>query len=278
MSDSALTVAELLSGAGIDAREARLLLAHASGTGIALLAAFPERGISLPTAQRFLDMAQRRRNGEPIAYVLGMREFYSREFAVSPATLIPRPETELLVEQALAHIDRKRPGTRVLDLGTGSGAVAVTIACEAPLARVTAVDISAAALAVARDNAQRLCPGNPVHFELGDWYAPIGNARYELIAANPPYIAEADPHLGQGDLRYEPRNALASGAQGLDAIARIVAEAPAHLQPGAWVLLEHGYDQAAAVRQLLESAGLEEAQSWRDLAGIERVSGARAPR
>jgi release factor glutamine methyltransferase len=270
------SVAELLAGAGIEAREARLLLAEASGTGTALLAAFPERPVTEEAAQRFQGMARRRREGEPIAYVLGVREFYSREFQVSPAVLIPRPETELLVDLALARIDRSSP-SRVLDLGTGSGVVAITIACEAPLASVTAVDISSAALAVARGNAGRLGAAPRLRLVLSDWFTALGEERYELIVGNPPYVAQADPHLAQGDLRYEPLGALASGPAGLDAIEHIVARAPRHLAPGAWLLFEHGYDQGEASRRLLAAAGLREAQTWRDLAGIERVSGAFAP-
>jgi release factor glutamine methyltransferase len=270
------SVAELLAGAGIEAREARLLLAEASGTGTALLAAFPERSVTEEAAQRFQGMARRRREGEPVAYVLGVREFYSRQFQVSPAVLIPRPETELLVDLALARIDRRSP-SRVLDLGTGSGVVAITIACEAPLASVTAVDVSSAALAVARGNAERLGAAPRLRLVLSNWFTALGEERYELIVGNPPYVAQADPHLAQGDLRYEPLGALASGPAGLDAIEHIVARATRHLAPGAWLLFEHGYDQGEESRRLLAAAGLREAQTWRDLAGIERVSGAFAP-
>jgi release factor glutamine methyltransferase len=270
------TVAELLAGAGIDAREARLLLAAASGTGTALLAAFPERSVTEEAAQRYLDMARRRRDGEPVAYVLGMREFYGREFTVGPAVLIPRPETELLVELALERIDRSS-APRVLDLGTGSGAVAVTIACEAQQAQVTAVDVSSAALAMSRDNAIRLGAAPRMRFVLSDWFAQLGEEQFELIVGNPPYIAEGDAHLARGDLRFEPRGALASGPAGLDSIARIVKDAPDHLVPGAWLLLEHGYDQGEACRELLAVAGYARTQTWRDLAGIERVSGGRRP-
>lgn len=270
------SVAELLAGAGLEPREARLLLAAASGTGTALLAAFPERSVTQEAAQRFLDFARRRREGEPVAYVLGMREFYGREFTVGPAVLIPRPETELLVELALARMDRSA-APRVLDLGTGSGAVAVTIACEAQQAQVTAVDVSSAALAVARDNAIGLGAAPRMRFVLSDWFAQLGEERFELIVGNPPYVAENDAHLAQGDLRFEPRGALASGPAGLDAIARIIKEGQDHLAPGAWLLLEHGYDQGPACRELLDQAGYTQAQTWRDLAGLDRVSGARAP-
>jgi len=272
----AASVAALLANAGIDAREARLLLAAASGVATALLAAFPEREIEAGAARRFAAMARRRAEGVPVAYILGRREFYSREFAVTPDVLIPRPETELLVELALQHISPQAAGASALDLGTGSGIVAITLACEAPHLRVTGVDASAAALAVARGNAQRLAPERNIDFVLSDWFGALGEARYDLIVGNPPYVAAGDEHLVQGDLRYEPPTALAAGPAGLDALAQIITQAPRHLKPGAWLLLEHGYDQGAACRQLLAAAGLQEARTWRDLAGIERVSGAKA--
>jgi release factor glutamine methyltransferase len=272
----AARVIDLLEDAGIDAREARMLLAAASGMGTALLAAFPEREIDQAAGRRFAALARRRREGVPVAYILGRREFYSRSFVVTPDVLIPRPETELLVELALARIAPDQGEVSVLDLGTGSGAVAVSIACDAEQARVTGVDASAEALAVARGNAQRLAPDNEMDFVQSDWFSALGGARYDLIVGNPPYVAELDDHLLQGDLRFEPPTALASGPAGLDALTIICAQAPQHLKPGAWLLLEHGYDQGEAVRRLLAAAGLAEATTWRDLAGLERVSGARA--
>jgi release factor glutamine methyltransferase len=184
--------------------------------------------------------------------------------------LIPRPETELLVELALAHFGDK-PRARVLDLGTGSGALAVTLANELPDADLTAVDRSREALWVAMANAARL--GASVSFVLGDWFASLGGDRYHLIVANPPYVAAADPHLQEGDVRFEPCTALASGPDGLDDLAAIAAAAPRHLEPGGWLLMEHGYDQALAVRGLLTDAGFSSIASWQDLAGIERASG-----
>lgn len=267
-------VLALTATLGLDPREARLeaqiLLGHALGQVRAWLIAHAADALTPAQAGQFLALLQRRLGGEPVAYLLGEREFYGLAFRVTPAVLIPRPETELLVELALARIPAGRPW-RVLDLGTGSGAVAVALALQRPAAEITAVDQSAAALAVAEDNAARLGTRN-LHFLHGDWYAPLGEARFELIVSNPPYIAAADPHLTQGDLRFEPAVALASGADGLDDIRRIVAGAAAHLAPAGWLLFEHGYDQAAACRQLLVQAGFQQVASAADLAGIERVS------
>jgi release factor-specific protein-(glutamine-N5) methyltransferase len=224
-------------------------------------------------AARYVELLDRRAAGEPVAYLLGEREFYGRRFGVSPAVLIPRPETELIVDLVKA----RRPGAApaVLDLGTGSGALAVTLALEIPAARVTAVDLSPAALAVARGNAAAL--GAQVSFVESDWFAAVGAARFDFIVSNPPYIVDDDPHLAEGDVRFEPRSALASGRSGLDDLTRIAAAAPAFLAPGGWLLMEHGYDQAAAVRALLAAAGFVAVESARDLAGIERVTLGRYP-
>ena len=276
---------------GLDAGDARTLAAHALGcTRTQLLTRDgPPAGAAAVAIEALL---ARRAAGEPVAYLTGEREFWSRPFRVTRDVLIPRPDTELLVELALAwlrrddglarlqrHDGRAPAGTRpcVLDLGTGSGIVAVTLAIEAPHAGVTATDRSPAALAVARDNARRL-GAPPIDFRQGDWYAALpADARFDMIASNPPYIVADDPHLAAGDLPSEPREALASGDDGLDAIRAIVAGAPARLAAGGVVLIEHGWDQAGAVRGLLGAAGLAEPRSWRDLAGIERVSGAVRP-
>lgn len=250
--------------------DARILLRHVLQCSAARLAAYPEAALESAQRDLFRLLVERREGGEPIAYLIGEREFFGRCFHVTPAVLIPRPDTELLVELALAHFGDK-PHSRVLDLGTGSGALAVTLMLELPEADVTAVDRSRDALLVAMANAARL--GASVSFVLGDWFASLGGERYHLIVANPPYVASGDPHLSEGDVRFEPTTALASGPQGLDDLATIVAAAPAHLEAGGWLFLEHGYDQAAAVRGLLTDAGFSSIVSWKDLAGIERVSG-----
>ncbi|SFR88731.1 release factor glutamine methyltransferase [Dyella sp. OK004] len=216
-------------------------------------------------------LVARRAAGEPVAYITGRRGFWSLELEVTPATLIPRPETELLVELALRHLPSDQT-LQVADLGTGSGAIALAIAHERPRAQVSAVDVSAEALSVARRNAQRLGIGN-VRFVQGSWMTPLSNESFAVIVSNPPYIEADDPHLGQGDLRFEPAGALASGADGLDAIRQIVAAAPAHLQPDGWLLMEHGWDQGPPVRALLAAAGYVDVETVRDLEGRDRVSG-----
>lgn len=266
------TLGEALSLAQgrIERIDARVLLREAAGVNAATLAAFPERSLSHEAAGVFVDWLQRREAGEPVAYLTGEREFFGRVFRVSPATLIPRPETELLVELALAAIEPLR-GPRVLDLGTGSGAIAISIALERIDADVCAVDFSPTAIDVARGNA--LAQGARLRSLIGSWFQPVAGERFDCIVSNPPYIAEHDPHLGQGDLRFEPISALASGTSGLNDIRQIVTQASAHLTTGGTLLLEHGYDQAAAVRALLAEHGFDGVRSWEDLAGIERVSG-----
>jgi len=252
-----------------------MLLEHLLGKSRAWLIAHAHEGTDAAAAQAFSALADRRRQGEPIAYILGEREFHGLELQVGPAVLIPRPETELLVDLALERIPANAP-TRALDLGTGSGAVAIALAKRRPQARLTAVDVDDAALALARANARR--HGAEVRFLCGDWLGALFGERFDLIVSNPPYVAAADPHLTAGDLRFEPRRALVGGADGLDCIRAIVAGARAHLEPGSWLLFEHGYDQAAACRALLEAQGYREVRSWTDLAGIARVSGGRAAR
>lgn len=266
-----MTIDDLLRQAQIDPMEARILLSHALGyTRVQLVT----RSKDALTPQQLNDasaLLERRRQGEPIAYLTGEREFFGLAFEVTPDVLIPRHDTELLVELAIQRLPQ---GGTMLDLGTGSGAIAVAVAHERRDARVSATDASAAALAVARRNAAR--HGVSVHFSVSDWYAHVTGS-VDLIASNPPYIPAADPHLSQGDLRFEPRSALTDEAGGLTDLATIAAGAPAHLNPGGWLLLEHGYDQAVAVRSLLAQAGWQQVQSWRDLAGIERVTGGIRP-
>lgn len=259
-----------MAQSGLPPLEARMLLERVLGKARAWLIAHADEAAGAGNEQAFAAMAERRRLGEPIAYLLGEREFYGLEFGVTPAVLIPRPETELLVELALARI-AEDAAVRVLDLGTGSGAIAVALAKARPRARLTAVDVDYAALGVARRNAGRHRVS--VRFFCGDWFGALAGERFDLIVSNPPYVAAADPHLAEGDLRFEPRRALVGGADGLDCIRAIVAKAPMHLQAGAWLLFEHGYDQAEACRTLLWAQGYREVQSWPDLAGIERVSG-----
>lgn len=250
--------------------EAQILLCHVMQQPRSYLAAHDRDPILPEQAAAFATLLQRRLHGEPIAYILGEREFYSLDFKVTPAVLIPRPETELLVELALERLPANR-SVRVLDLGTGSGAVAVTLALHRPQAEVVAVDQSAASLEVARENVQQLGTGN-LHLIQSDWYSALDEEKFDLIVSNPPYIAAADPHLTQGDVRFEPPAALASGADGLDDIRAIIRDAISHLKPGGWLLFEHGYDQAAACRELLTQAGFEQVASAADLAGIKRVS------
>lgn len=261
-----MTVADALRSAALDPREARLLLAAATGFSEAAVLAFPERALPPEVHRRFADFSARRRKGEPIAYILGRQEFYSLPLAVNPAVLIPRPETELLVDLAL-----ERDFSTVVDLGTGSGAIALAIKKHRPGARVVGVEASAAALEVAKRNAVAL--RLDVEWRHGRWFAPLEGERYDVIVSNPPYVAAGDAHLAA--LRFEPASALVAGDDGLDAIREIVAAAPAHLGDGGWVLIEHGMGQQGAVRQLLEQAGLEDGQTWPDLAGIPRVSGAK---
>jgi release factor glutamine methyltransferase len=264
----------------IGRRDARLLLEHVCGASHADLIAHPERGMDAEPAARFEEGVARRAAGEPLAYLVGSAWFCGLEFAVGPAVLVPRPETELLVELAArrgAALEPERP-LRIVDLGTGSGVVAVALARRCPRAEVTAVDVSAAALDVARANAAR--HGVAVRFLKGDWYAPLDGGRFDLIVSNPPYVADGDPHLERDGLPFEPRLALTDGIQGgdgLGCVRRVVAGAARHLELGGWLLMEHGHDQAAEVRGLLGGAGFREVASWRDENGIERVGGGRGP-
>lgn len=260
----------------IDRLDARLLLEHVCGCSHADLIARPELEITESRATRLEELLRRRESGEPLAYLLGSAWFCGLEFNVGPAVLIPRPDTEVLVNVAAEKaIALESPA--IVDLGTGSGIVAILIARLCPRAQVTAVDVSSVALDVARVNAQR--HGVNIRFREGDWYAPLGDERFDLIVSNPPYVVAGDPHLQQNGLPFEPIQALTDGIVGGDGLAcirRLIDGASAHLHTGGWLLMEHGYDQAVEVRRLLAQAGFDEVASWRDSAGIERVSGGRA--
>jgi release factor glutamine methyltransferase len=272
-----MTLAQAIAAAvasGLERLDAQLLLLFTLGrpqNDRAWLLAHDGDVLAPPDEARYRALVQRRVAGEPLAYLSGVKEFYGLSLQVDARVLDPRPDTETLVDWALECL-AGLPAPRVIDLGTGSGAIALALQHERPDALVSAVDASDDALAVAQANAQRL--DLTVDFRLGHWLTGI-EARFDLIASNPPYIAEDDPHLAA--LTHEPRQALAAGQDGLDDIRAIVAQAPTHLQPGGWLLLEHGWDQAAAVRQLLQAAGFTDVQSRADLAGIERCSGGRQP-
>lgn len=254
----------------VDAVDARVLLRHVLRCPAARLAAYPESVLDAAEWSHFQHLVERRQIGEPVAYLVGEREFYGYSFIVTPAVLIPRPESELLVELALAHF-AGRSAVRALDMGTGSGALAIALARELDTPDVTAVDRSRDALLVAMANAARLKAS--VSFVLSDWFSALAGDRFQLIVANPPYVAAGDPHLDDGDVRFEPHTALASGPEGLDDLAVIAREAPHHLEAGGWLFMEHGYNQASRVRGLLTDAGFSAIASHRDLADIERVTG-----
>ncbi|SEL55833.1 peptide chain release factor N(5)-glutamine methyltransferase [Nitrosovibrio tenuis] len=251
--------------------DARMLLQHVLDMSHAVLIAHSDRELLPEQAQYFVQLAQRRAHGEPVAYLTGKREFYSLDFKVSPAVLIPRPETELLVDLALERspVDCL---LKILDLGTGSGAIALTIAKYRPLASVTAVDASNDAVAIAKSNAKQLGVSN-VNIIRSNWFDRLVGERFDLIVSNPPYVAGADPHLAQGDLRFEPSMALTDSGDGLSCLRTIIAAAPAHLETGGTLLVEHGYDQAQTCRLLLEEAGFGAIICRPDLAGIARISG-----
>jgi len=270
----------LLAACGLPRLEGRALLEHCSGRSREWLVAHGDEPVPAEVAARFDSLARRRRDaGEPLAYLLGRREFHGREFEVGPGVLIPRPETERLVELVL---DQNPGGARVLELGTGSGCIAITLACLRPAWSVLATDRSAAALDVARRNATRLCPealaSGRLELRLGDWWNAVPSGeRFGLIASNPPYVAQRDPHLEQGDLRFEPIDALAAGTDGLDALRTLCAGAGSRLVRGGWLLVEHGFDQGGAVRSLFSGGGFEEVVTVRDRCGLERVTRGRTP-
>ncbi len=271
-----LTVAQAMQHArqqGVDRLDAQLLLCDAVQQGHAWLLAHGSDELSPPQQSRFLNGLARRTTGEPLAYILGDKAFFGLTLAVSPDVLIPRPDTETLVEWALELIP-EQAATTVLDLGTGSGAIALAIQHHRPQAKVSAVDASEAALRMAQANAQSL--NLPVEFRHGSWLTPVAGQRFDLIVSNPPYIAEGDPHMAA--LGFEPRQALTAGPDGLDDLRQIITTAPEHLQPGGWLLLEHGYDQPVAVAQLLAERGFSNVSTRFDLGGQPRCTGGQRPR
>lgn len=267
------TIADIMQRAPVAQLEARILIGHVTQLSRVQLITHSERQLNQAEAQQLSRLFEQRLAGEPIAYLIGEREFYGLSFDVTPAVLIPRPDTELLVELALQYLP---PQGRVLDMGTGSGAIAIAIAHTRPDASVTALDVSEQALAIAQGNAKK--NDVQVRFLCSDWFSALENQHFDLIVSNPPYIVAGDAHLSEGDLRFEPVDALTDHANGLSALQIISQHAASYLKPDGWLLMEHGYDQAAAVRQLLSENRFEEVQSWRDLAGIERVSGGKNPR
>ena len=280
-----LTLAQFFKQCALPLSEARMLVAEVLQVSRAWMIAHDDYELSAEQEQQLQTMAQRRLQGEPMAYILGEREFMGLVFRTNPAVLIPRPDTEVLVETALAYLEgllkqdaetipptQTLPTLRVLDMGTGSGAIALSIAHYQPQAQVLASDFSPEALQLAQQNAQHLSLKN-VDFVLSDWFQAIPAQQFDLIVSNPPYIHKDDEHLQQGDLRFEPQQALTDFADGLSAIRQIIGGAPAYLKPGAPLWIEHGWDQAASVRALLEQAGFEHVESRQDLAGIERISG-----
>lgn len=259
------SVGQCLTSCSLPPLEARALLQWASGLARETLIAHPERLLEAAIVERFRQAASQRQNGMPLAYLVGVQEFYGRPFRVTPDVLIPRPETEHLIEHALERIAPQAPA-RILDLGTGSGCLAISLALERPRAQVHAIDLSAPALSVARANAQAL--GAQVTFTQSHWFEHV-QGRFHLIVANPPYIEATDPHLPA--LRFEPLAALTDNADGLSALRHIIQTAPQYLAPGGWLLTEHGHDQANAVQTLYTQAGFHAIQSHHDLAGLARL-------
>jgi release factor glutamine methyltransferase len=268
---SPCSIAQVQATSPLEPLETRMLLCHVTGYTRVQLITKSELYLSDKQLEQLNLLGSQRLAGEPMAYLLGQREFFGLSFKVTPDVLIPRPDTELLVELAL---ERTANGDHLLDLGTGSGAIAIAIAAQGRQIKVSAADISPAALAVAQFNATQLLDENAkIQFHLSDWYSAIPAQRFHTIVSNPPYIVKDDIHLSQGDLRFEPIDALTDHSDGLSAYRKIIDGAPAYLHPNAWLLMEHGYDQSDAVQGLLKAAGFTEVQSWPDLSGILRVSG-----
>ncbi|PZN34372.1 MAG: peptide chain release factor N(5)-glutamine methyltransferase [Proteobacteria bacterium] len=271
ISDALHTATVMLSRVTATPRlDAELLLGYVTGLSRAAFHAHPERALPAQAGWAFQQLVKRRMKGEPIAYIRGEQEFWSLSLEVTPAVLIPRPETELVVERALEHTDKASP-VAIADIGTGSGAIALAIASERPHARILATDASRAALEIAQRNVARLQLSN-VSLRRGSWLAPLGEERFHLIVSNPPYIAADDPALDLEVRRHEPHEALIAGPRGLEALEIIIADASRHLHPGGWLILEHGWKQGAAVRARLEAQGFAHVRSHLDLAGHERVT------
>lgn len=262
----------MLSGTSTPLLDAEVLAAHVLGKNRSWLYAHSEDRVETECAEAFRQLVRRRAVGEPIARITGTREFWSLPIEVTGDVLIPRPETELLVELALRHLSPDRP-CRIADLGTGSGAIALALATELPKAFVVGVDASASALKVSGRNARSLGLGpDRVEFRAGDWFEPLGNERFDCLVSNPPYVRENDPHLQQGDVRFEPRDALAAGPEGLDAIRRIVSNAPDHLSTGGILILEHGHDQQpTVVSKVKEAHPVASVEVHSDYGGIPRA-------
>jgi len=267
---AALAFATRTQDGAIDRVDAEWLLAHVLNKPRSWLYAFSEAALSEAQQHSFMQLLERRGQGEPVAYLTGTQGFWTLALKVTPATLIPRPETELLVSLALANL-ADTPHPCLLDMGTGSGAIALALATELPSAQITAVDVSSSALAVASENMAALGCRNTELLQ-SDWFSALAGRRFDGIVSNPPYIETGDAHLRQGDLRFEPISALSSGVDGLDAIRRIVQEAPGYLLPQGWLMLEHGWQQGEAVRALLANAGFTAVATHRDLEQRERVS------
>jgi len=267
------TITQALTSAyrEIDRVDARLLLQHVLDVEHAFLLTHPDQVLTAQQTEKFSRLVRQRSDGIPVAYLIGRRDFYDLTFRVNEAVLIPRPETELLIELALKLIPDNQ-FCRILDLGTGSGAIAITLAKHRPQSQITAIDLSSEAIAVSRWNAENLEVNN-IYLKTGNWFDELSGERFDLIVSNPPYVAENDPHLQQGDLRFEPQMALSTGDNGLACIRHIIATAPDYLVNNGWLLLEHGYDQAAACRRLLGDRDFSNICSYPDLAGIMRVSG-----
>lgn len=272
MLETIATVADSLRAAAqrIDRVDGEMLLLHVLGQSRTWLFLHEDAAMSDADAAAFEALVARREAGEPVAYLIGTRGFWTLDLAVTPSTLIPRPETELLVEWALERIPVDADA-RIADLGTGSGAIALAIASERPRAQVIATDASEAALDVARGNAQQNHIAN-IEFRAGSWFGPLSGERFDIIVSNPPYIESDDPHLDEGDLRFEPASALASGADGLDDLRIITSQASSHLNTDSWLLVEHGWNQGAAVRALFKAAGFIAIQTARDLEGRDRIT------